>query len=284
MRIWVHRYTLTPKRRLSGIARPGPREGALLRVALRSGNSGFADLHPWPELGDAPLEEQLALLAHGDTTAQTWASLRLARCDGEARERGVSLFDGLTIPESHWPGNDPPAGFDTVKVKGTSSLPPDVRLRIDFNSMLTAGEFLRLAQRLPRERVDFVEDPCPYNERVWRALRAETHLRFALDRGVAASGVDVLVYKPALQAQWPAFNGEIVVTSYMDHPVGQFGAAFVAAKHEAQARCGLFTHVLYENDPFLERVQSDGARLLPPAGTGVGFDELLEGLPWKILE
>ena len=31
----------------------------------------------------------------------------------EGRRRGVSLFDGLTIPESHWPGNEPPAAFDT---------------------------------------------------------------------------------------------------------------------------------------------------------------------------
>jgi o-succinylbenzoate synthase len=278
--IWFYRYTLTPKRRLSSIARPGPREGALLRVA-----NGFADLHPWTELGDPALDVQLARLARGETTPQTWASLRLARCDGEARERGASLFEGLTIPESHWPGNDPPEGFDTAKVKGTSSLPPNVRLRIDFNGALMAGEFLRIAQRLPRERVDFIEDPCAYDARVWRALREQTRLRLALDRDIAPSGgVDAVLYKPALQARWPSFDGEIVVTSYMDHPIGQFGAAFIAAKHGVTTRCGLFTHVLYERDPFIERVESNGARLMPPAGTGLGFDDLLESLPWKPLE
>jgi O-succinylbenzoate synthase len=159
-----------------------------------------------------------------------------------------------------------------------------VRLRIDFNATLTAGEFLRLAQRLPRERIDFVEDPCPYDERIWRALREETKLRLALDRGVAPNGAfDVLVYKPALQAEWPSFDGEIVVTSYMDHPIGQLGAAFVAAKRGVTTRCGLFTHVLYEPDAFIERMRADGARLLPAEGAGVGFDELLEALPWKRL-
>jgi O-succinylbenzoate synthase len=69
----------------------------------------------------------------------------------------------------------------------------------------------------------------------------------------------------------------------MDHPVGQFFAAYVAATHDVSARCGLMTHVLYESDPFIERMERDGARLLPPRGTGIGFDDLLEALPWKPL-
>ena len=74
----------------------------------------------------------------------------------------------------------------------------------------------------------------------------------------------------------------IVITSYMDHPMGQFGAAYFAALHPAP-RCGLFTHVLYEKNEFSERIVSDGARLLAPEGTGIGFDDLLEHLPWKRL-
>jgi O-succinylbenzoate synthase len=48
-------------------------------------------------------------------------------------------------------------------------------------------------------------------------------------------------------------------------------------------RCGLFTHVLYEPNEFIEAIRCDGARLLPPSGTGIGFDGLLERLPWKRL-
>jgi O-succinylbenzoate synthase len=264
--MFVHRYTLRSR---TGVTR----EGALLRI-----DDGFADVHPWPELGDAPLDEQLALLARGRTTQLTHASLRLAAIDREARQRGVSLFEGLTIPLSHWPGPDPPPGFDTVKTKGVQEVPPDVRIRIDFNARLTPEEFLRIAETLPRERVDFIEDPCPYDRELWRDLRERTGLRLALDRFEGEA--DVLVHKPALQAEWPVHN-DVVVTSYMDHPVGQFGAAWVAAKHETNSRCGLFTHVLYEPDAFLERVESEGARLLPPRGTGIGFDDLLERLPWK---
>ena len=276
MQFWIWRYTLTPRRRLSEIARPGPREGALLRAG-----DGFADVHPWPELGDAPLDEQLALLARGEQTPLTRASLRLAGLDGDARRRGVSLFEGLTIPESHWPGDDPPDGFDTVKLKGISSIPPRVRLRIDFNATLSADEFMQIAPTLPRERVDFIEDPCPYNELDWLLIRERTGLRLALDRGMGVA--DVLVHKPAISAEFPETGSEIVVTSYMDHPVGQLGAACIAATHRVSAHCGLFTHVLYESNEFIERVHSDGARLLPPDGTGVGFDDLLERLPWRRL-
>jgi o-succinylbenzoate synthase len=280
MDVWIHRYTLVPRRRLSGVAAPGARAGALLRVG-----DGFADVHPWPELGDAPLDEQLSLLARGETTALTSASLHLLSADATARARGVSLFDDLTIPLSHWPGADPPTAFDTVKIKDVSAMPADVRLRIDFNATLSPSAFVEIANRLPRDRVDFVEDPCPYDLDVWRELRETTGLRLAFDqKGTPRGGYDVAIWKPALQPTRPDAES-IVVTSYMDHPVGQFGAAWVAAVHAERVdrRCGLMTHVLYEPNEFIEAIRTDGARLLPPPGTGIGFDDLLERLPWKRL-
>ncbi|HUJ13255.1 MAG TPA: hypothetical protein VL284_05620 [Thermoanaerobaculia bacterium] len=279
--IWFCPYELNGAAASAGPLRPAragaPRSGALIRAG-----SGFADVHPWPELGDEPLDEQLHRLARGETTPLTRRSLELARIDAEARERGASLFEGLTIPLSHWPGSDPPPEFDTAKIKGLERIPDRVRLRIDFNARLRPEEFLMIAEGLPRERIDFVEDPCPYDGATWTALRGETGLRLALDRFPADEGVDVLIVKPAIQ-EIPQTQKEMIITSYMDHPVGQFGAAYVAALHPAP-RCGLFTHVLYETNEFSERIRSDGARLLAPEGTGVGFDDLLERLPWKVLK
>jgi O-succinylbenzoate synthase len=273
--IWYWRYTLIPRRPLSAIAIAGPRHGALIRV-----DDGFADVHPWAELGDLPLDEQLVRLARGETTSLTAASLRFAAIDAVARREGRSVFDGLTIPPSHWPGADPPAGFDTVKLKSIDRIPDDVRLRIDFNATLTPDEFVRIAATLPRERIDFIEDPCPYDATTWRTLRNRTGLRLALDRGTGTEDVDVLVVKPAVQ-EIPPSRAEIIVTSYMDHPLGQLCAAYAAANAGITTTCGLVTHVLYEPDPFIERMRIDGARLVPPGGTGFGFDDLLEGLPWR---
>lgn len=281
------RYELTPKRRLSAVAAEGPRHGALIRV-----DGGFADVHPWPELGDAPLDEQLSMLARGETTPLTRASLEFASIDALARREARSIFDGLTIPPSHWPGPDPPDGFDTVKLKNIDRIPDHVRVRIDFNATLTADEFVRIAATLPRERIDFIEDPCPYDAATWVDLRARTGLRLALDRAVAkehrqeclcsVEGADVLIIKPAIQPI-PNTEAEVIITSYMDHPIGQICAAYAAANAGITTTCGLITHVLYENDPFIERMQIDGTRLVPPGGTGLGFDDLLEKLPWRKL-
>ncbi|HEV7427939.1 MAG TPA: enolase C-terminal domain-like protein [Thermoanaerobaculia bacterium] len=300
------RYELTPKRRLNALAAEGPRSGALIRV-----NGGVADVHPWPELGDLPLDCQLARLAHGDSTPLTQASLEFASIDAAARRDGRSLFDGLTIPRSHWPGPNPPPSFEIVKLKSIDVIPDRVRLRIDFNGTLTAEEFVRIAATLPRERIDFIEDPCAYDPVVWRELRAKTGLRLALDRAPSSTqhrqeclchtgnadenpmwhrhsclcsvgSYDVLIVKPALEEI--ACSGiEVVVTSYMDHPIGQLCAAYTAATANITSTCGLITHVLFENDPFIERMRIDDTHLVPPGGTGFGFDDLLEKLPWRRL-
>jgi O-succinylbenzoate synthase len=297
------RYELTPKRRLSAIAADGVRRGALIRV-----NGGVSDVHPWPELGDLPLDEQLALLARGETTPLTQASIEFASIDASARRDGRSLFDGLTIPPSHWPGSDPPPAFDTVKLKSIDVIPDRVRLRIDFNATLTPSQFVTVAATLPRERIDFIEDPCPYDAVVWRELREQTGLRLALDRAPSSSqhrqeclcqtagdpmwhrhsclcsvnSYDVLIVKPALD-EIQCTDAEIVVTSYMDHPIGQLCAAYAAATANITSTCGLITHVLFENDLFIERMRIDGTRLVAPGGTGWGFDDLLETLPWQKL-
>ncbi|MGH9421133.1 MAG: hypothetical protein ACRD3J_14245 [Thermoanaerobaculia bacterium] len=279
--IYYWRYELVPKRRLSAIATDGPRHGALIRVG-----DGVADVHPWPELGDAPLDDQLAMLARGETTPLTRKSIAFAAIDAAARRDGRSLFEGLTIPPSHWPGADPPDAFDTVKVKSIDRIPARVRLRIDFNATLTPGAFIQIASTLSRERIDFIEDPCPYDATIWSDLRKLTGLRLALDRAGepehGASGFDVLIIKPALQ-RIPVTDAEVIVTSYMDHPIGQLCAAYAAASAGITTTCGLVTHLLYETDRFIERMRIEGTRLVPPDGSGWGFDDLLERLPWKKL-
>ena len=274
--LWIHRYTLTPRRPLSALAGARPRQGALLRVG-----GGFADVHPWPELGDAPLGEQLALLARGETTALTRRSLWFASIWRR------DLFDGLEIPRSHWPGSDPPEEFDVAKLKMPgAALPERVRLRLDFNA---DGEaFRRLAPTLPQERIDFIEDPCPYDAAAWSEIRAQG-FHLALDIAVTPSvsegpggpggapPYDFRIVKPARE-DIPATEVPIIITSYMDHPIGQLHAAYIAAKHAPEATCGLITHVLYENDAFVERMTVRDARFIPP-----DFTDLLEALPWKRL-
>ena len=103
-------------------------EGALIKVG-----DGFGCIHPWPELGDAPLDQQLQTLAAGKETPLIRRALHCCRVDGKARELGESLFAGLTIPDSHYTlppdAHDVPDAFSAVKVKGAGVGPTVERIQ-----------------------------------------------------------------------------------------------------------------------------------------------------------
>jgi O-succinylbenzoate synthase len=328
--LYIHRYELLPRRTLSARAGLAPRHGALIRHG-----EGFADVHPWPELGDEPLDTQLARLARHELTPLTAASLRFARLDADARAASRSIFEVrdelLQIPPSHLllteldPRFDASAaaaeGFHTIKIKAGRDLARElqwlesraleltalsVNVRIDCNAIPTAREFREWIGSFSADAlatIAFIEDPFQYDAAAWRAVRSHLSLALAVDRDVARLplddddaevSADTLVVKPAVDEVDGLLlfasqkRRRVVVTSYMDHPVGQIGAAFVAARCAAEEpyiveRCGLLTHRQYQNDAFIERVESDGPLLRVPQGTGIGFDDLLEELPWKRL-
>ncbi len=312
--IYFWRYSLRAKRPLN--ARAGRRdfEGALLKVG-----DGCACIHPWPELGDPPLEAELETLRNGGTSTLLERALHCASVDGEARREGRDLFEGLGVPRSHRIVQDPAdvdtSRFTRFKVKLGADLEAnealmegvceaigesDALLRPDFNEVLEPDVFLKFATLCSpeiRDRIDFVEDPCPYDEDTWDDLETALGCPLAVDRS-AARAVDgrfVRVLKPATDpvedlaraAERRALR--TVVTSYMEHPLGQVYAAWSAAKLSVEFPdtidpvCGLLTHELFEPDAFIEKLRIDGCRLVPPGGNGLGFDDLLDGLPWKKL-
>ena len=78
-----------------------------------------------------------------------------------------------------------------------------------------------------------------------------------------------------------------MVTSYMDHPLGQLYAAFEAARlasryPEQILLGGLATHLLFQDLPSALDL-GDGPDLRLPSGTGLGLDDYLESLSWEPL-
>jgi len=300
--LFIHRYRLV-LRAHAGNALSARRvlEGFLLRRG-----EGFGCVHPWPELGDPTVEELLALLRDGHRHRLLERALACAAADGAARRERRSLWDRAYtadrpyggIPRSHATllgDADFPAlaaaGFTTVKLKTHGAdagflervrpaVETGLRVRIDCN-----GTGISALQALHpwAERVDFIEDPESYDAVRWRELRAELGMPLALDRweGADGGGYDVRVLKPALEI-CERRGVPVVFTSYMDHPLGQMFAAWEASRYEGeQLEAGLLTHLLFEPDAFTEAVRSAGPQLLPPAGTGLGFDALLESLSWQ---
>lgn len=294
--IYFHRYKLQTDRPLNSRSERHVISGALLRQG-----DGFGCLQPWPELGDDPLDEHLQRLSSGEQSALVRRALECCAIDGRGRRAGISLFAGLIVPQSHatlvgFPNlSDLEAlaagGFEAVKIKVSSrdlaklaawkTVP--LKIRLDANGALMPEEFLAAMHALTddvREAIDFVEDACAYDAEVWNFLRARSGVELALDRGSGAMGYGVRVWKPAASFR-PDWAGRLVVTSNMDHALGQMFAAYEAALCGTGEICGLLTQGLFAEDEFFASVQSKGPQMLPPSGTGLGFDTLLEGLPWK---
>lgn len=272
---------------LKGKSGFGNREGALLRFTFANGLIGYADCCPFTPRGDHPLKEQLNLLSKAVYTPLTKRSLEYAQLDAEARQENRSLFEGLKIPKSHRLIGDEtiPSGFDILKIKNVETflkLVPkassSLKFRLDFNFK---GGFKELEAVQPwKERIDCIEDPFPFDQRQWLEAEKKYGIPFALDHGSEFQSYRLVVMKPAVQN---VYQGEkVIVTSYLDHPLGQLSAAYSAAKLDVFGT-GLITHLNYVNTPWSESLTILNQSLVPPEGTGFGFNELLEKEFWKTL-
>ncbi len=281
--LWCWRYELRSATRLNAVSQRRSFPGMLLRKG-----AGFACLHPWGELGDPSLKDCLVDLRQCAIGRRTLACLAL---DAEAREKGESLFRGIIVPQSHatLPELSEEAiqesreqGFTHLKVKVQGDPSPvraflarhsDLVWRLDFNGTGQPNMF----QDWTAEEcacIDFVEDPFLPEAGDWSDLPVTV----AADRFSGEAPVRVI--KPAVE-EVSSDAPRLVVTSYMDHPVGQAFAAWEAGRARVSEICGLQTHGLFEKDAFTEALGELGPQFCPPEGVGLGFDDLLERLPWK---
>lgn len=294
------------------------REGALLRIVFKDGVIGYSDCHPWVELGDAPLCEQLNALSREELTPLLRCSVDFARLDGEARRDKRSLFEGVIIPPSHRliscsqnltdlinegityfklkTGKEPELEISAITAWVNKF--PEIKLRLDFNERDSRSGFFEYWKKIPqslKHAIDYVEDPYPYDRDAWTKDQAELEVAFAADRSSARAvhfpeSAHYLIHKPAVEKLPKLTNAmtQLVVTTYLDHPLGQMCAAYSAASlkelYPSQVEyCGLLSHQCYQPDPFIRCIHSAGPRLIPPQGTGFGFNALLEEVPWRRL-
>jgi o-succinylbenzoate synthase len=327
VKIWTHHYTLQPGSDPARAAR-NPRHGILLRVEFDGGTIGYADLHPWEEFGHTPLADHMASLGTDQPTPLANLALRHARTDAAARRAGVSLFDGLPEVRSHALFTDwceaPRSVFEPCGAEGYtaaklkigrnaqreaaalnrfSDLP--LRWRLDANASFTTGRgeplTTFLSQLAPdlRRKIEFLEDPTPYEAAAWAALSEREKIPLALDWELPSTpppwtGAQIVVIKPASQDAFPLALAatqagmEIVVTHSMDHPLGQAVALWTAMRlHQRHGDLvrdgGLQATGLYQPDEFSTQIKTKGPATTPPPGTGFGFDNLLARLPWQPL-
>ena len=312
----ISRYRLKSRGFLNSISNRRYFDGVLIQI-----DGGYGCIHPWPELGDPTLEKCLADLAGARRWPIVRRAIRCAEYDRVARNFENSLFEEMEVPKNHATlaktdaaeiGLAVEVGFTTVKLKTGRDLVaeakfletmalefPVLKWRLDFNESLTpeqASNFLLALTDQTQAAIDFVEDPCPYSDAAWTELRRLTRVNLAVDLEAAplTAAAQVMVIKPAIDEPFLLgeaairHNQRVVLTSYMDHPLGQAFAAWEAARLELQfpgltGLCGLQTHHLFEPDAFTEALGPWSPDFKIPEGTGLGFNDLLDALPWTRL-
>lgn len=298
--VYGWRYRLVSRSALNRRSAQSSVEGFLIHHA-----GGYGCVQPWPTLGHISLEDHWQALEQGVSLPLLERALLCARLDGEARAVGRSWWENASVPLSHatitnldtkWPDFSE-RGFTHAKLKASvQDIESLVRwsdqnagcvLRLDFNEVPSFAEVKEFFEEMPtrvRARIEWVEDPFVFDAAQWRRWNVEVGVRLALDRALSESTASpqwLSIWKPAWQ-ELPsnAAVEDVVVTSAMDHPVGQCWAAYCAAQAGVKNVCGLRTDHLFATDDFLELMGPWSPTWPQLGGTGMGFDDLLEKIPW----
>lgn len=275
-------------------------EGFLIHHA-----GGYGCVQPWPVFGHPSLEDHWRALADGVSLPLLDQALACAKQDAAARAAGLSWWQGLLVPLSHATLTDlhgslpQPAGIPFTHAKLKASLTaaaalhdwalrhPQLQLRLDFNEVPSMHDFDLWWRSLDDDlcrRIDWIEDPFPYDAVAWSAWQEKNGVSLAVDRAFSSAVMSersIAIWKPAWQALPSGCVIEnVVVTSAMDHPVGQAWAAHSAAQAGVRSLCGLRTDHLFSPDAFTERMGPWSPVWPALSGTGMGFDDLLENIPW----
>ncbi|MFZ4403455.1 MAG: hypothetical protein ACOYOK_05075 [Pseudobdellovibrionaceae bacterium] len=261
MKIYFHKYELQPLQKLNAFTqtysenlhaslgtdvdsftdaaasprKPTARHGALLKFVFESDLIGYADLHPWPELGDLNLSQHLQKLKLGEFTDRSLCSKNFARMDAEARKNKKSLFSSNTNIHNNFLISDLESAskvkdsfkqkstlsdHQTVKIKISSQtkietllsylnqvvLLKDMKVRLDANESFSEEGFNFFLSHLSNEHlsvVEYIEDPFPFEVEAWQrynqkvSLAADKNLPLLLQNIENKTSFNYAIIKPA---------------------------------------------------------------------------------------
>ena len=294
------------------------RYGSLLKVEFTDGQIGHADLHPWPEKGEAPLKVHLEKLRKKEFTTLCLRAIDIAGEEARAEKKEGNLLSSLQIPLSHYLITDIESfyktealldqGFRVFKVKLNHPLKRQsqklldlmqtwgsvIQWRLDFHINLNERQWWQWVQEclvtIDPRYLDFIEIPFDYQERLW--IR---HKQYPLALDVWGRGntlpVSTLIWKSSrksmqelLKKKSAGLFQKVVFTHSLSHPLDQLSSAYFAARfykiHPALKEvCGLVQRDIYESHEFT--LPSQGPCFPRLSGKGWGFSSLFDRLSWK---
>jgi len=178
-------------------------------------------------------------------------------------------------------------GFEVVKLKYGNLSEIDFKSLedlpfeyiFDFNGRERSKSFKTLSLKCKsflNERLRYIEDPYQEKEKLSFNLASDF-----IEYGEIS---DFNVIKPTgFNHSKPERNwvgSKLVVTSYLDHPIGQLLSAKWAVENEVSNLCGLWTHSLYKRNAYSELFTEPGIINLELKDDFIG---LLSKEDWKEL-
>lgn len=291
MKIFFSKYTLKRKIKPNAQTTSLFQYGALIKIQDNEGYTGYADLCPWPDLGDLTLEQELFLA--GPLFKR---SLVLAEKDLKARKNKVKLYlDVKNIKNHELITNIEQLNSHldrqsdrqmSVKIKITPQTYIQIatvlnekksqleNIRLDCNASLSIEQcvqFLNILDPSVIQKIECIEDPTSFDVQNWQMLSQKVPVAIDFEKG----SWPVCVWKPS-RAPNPA-NKVVYCTSAMDHPVGVRHGLIEAAEKYKNVVHGFNTLHIYETTEFhsaAEHITED------TDGYGIGFSRLLESQDW----
>lgn len=300
-------------------------KGVLMRLNIQ-GVWGYSSLQPWTHLGDPKLDlNHINDILKSDLGQR---ALELAHLDAQARLTQKKLLEDLPA-YCHYSVLDfnqvnradleeaLKVGYTHVKVKFGSNIEENIqwlksvwdlnflKWRFDFNNQLNEKLWESFCLELPDfliSKIEFVEDPFIFNEKTWK--QAQRILPLALDFQLVNSSkvrelvskecAEYFIYKPSARMLPQGLEQKIVITSYMDHPIGVAHALAEYQKLKKQrvnmsVVSGLGTLSFFQDSmavsKYIHQLHCDGPLLtIKTSGFGVGFEEALEQESWQDIE
>lgn len=258
------------------------------------------------QLDSSTLAQQVALLEGQQHLPWPQHLQQLWSCcvaDGLARKLQLDLLASIELPlnnalvplaagEEYLQGLRR-LGFQRLKIKADANILQHTpwlqqllaidrhwQLRFDFNACLSPGEAKEILPKLAKlfaGRIEYVEDPCWFEQQLWQDLQ-QCGLPLAIDMadcGACHQLVDyVRVIKPASQ-NWRLYHAQVplVFTGNMDHVLGENWAALEAWRALQAGRCllqGGLQGFSYFKQYAATAALQPGPRFVRPPGNGLG--------------
>ncbi len=266
MKIVYSPYQMKKKVKLNSQPQSALQSGMLLKI-IEGDKWGVADLCLNPELGDGSVENEINSSGPLFTRA-----VELAQEDLNARKAKKSLLVNKHIKNNFLLTNYKNADLNqalylnqTVKIKADrdvrslsellNGLKTKVKIRIDFNSVLSSAEFEEFLKLLSLEtlrKIEYIEDPTVFSEKwskKWKEWNSVVPLAFDFQRAeYSPEFAKYQIIKPTRQ-KLGAATKDFTLTSAMGHAVGVAHGLRIA-QQQAQNDSGFLTLDVFETGNF----------------------------------